>query len=270
MKDFRRDCLDGKPVVGTFGAIPHPVAAEVICGSGIDFLCLDWEHAQMSRETIESLVRAADVRGTPTIVRVPGHAPESVAAALDSGASGVLVPRVSTAAQAFAAVEAARFPPLGKRGVGPGRAAGYGYRIPDYLERANAELVVAVQIETAEGLANAAAIAAVEGVDIVFVGPGDLSVSIDALGPNDAERLGHAIETILAAARAGGKVAGLFCGKPADVGRWVAKGATFFILASDTMFLGLGAAEGVSAARSALAGPQDGLPGAIPDPIVQA
>ncbi len=270
MKNFRRDCLDGKKVVGTFAAIPHPVAAEVICGSGIDFLCLDWEHAQMSRETIEALVRAADVRETPTVVRVPGHAPESVAAALDSGARGVLVPRVSTAAQAFEAVEAARFPPLGKRGVGPGRAAGYGYSIPDYLERANAEVVVAVQIETAEGLAHAAEIAAVDGVDIVFVGPGDLSVSIGALGPDGTERLGRAIEAILAAARAGGKVAGIFCATPADVGRWAAKGATFFILASDTMFLGVGAADGVKAARAALAGPRDELPGPIAGQTFQA
>ena len=83
--------------------------------------------------------------------------------------------------QAQAAVMATRYPPLGERGVGPGRAAGYGYRIPQYLKRANAEIVVAVQVETAEGLANVDQIAATAGVDVVFVGPGDLSVSIDAM-----------------------------------------------------------------------------------------
>ena len=118
------------------------------------------------------------------MVRVPGHGPEAIAAALDSGARGVLVPRVSTAAQAAAGgARPSRYPPLGERGVGPGRAAGYGYRIFEYLAGANAEIVVAVQVETAEGLANVDAIAATEGVDVVFVGPGDLSVSIDAMRP---------------------------------------------------------------------------------------
>ena len=102
--------------------------------------------------------------------------------------SGVLIPRVSTAAQALAAVKASRYPPQGERGVGPGRAAGYGYRIFEYLAGANDEVVVAVQVETAEGLANVDEIAATEGVDVVFVGPGDLSVSIDAMGPAGADK----------------------------------------------------------------------------------
>ena len=164
-------------MVGTFAAIPHPVAVEVVAQSGPDFLCTDWEHAQIGRDTIENLVRAADIHKVPAMVRVPGHAPEAIAAALDSGAAGVLVPRVSTAEQARAVVKASRYPPQGERGVGPGRAASYGYRIFDYLGRANAEILVAVQVETAEGFANAAEIAATDGVDLVFVGPGDLSVS---------------------------------------------------------------------------------------------
>ena len=132
------------------------------------------------------------------MVRVPGHAPEAIAAALDSGAPGILVPRVSTAAQAAAVVKASRYPPLGERGVGPGRATGYGYRIFDYLAEANASIVVAVQVETAEGLANVDKIAATDGVDVVFVGPGDLSVSLDAYRPDGAAKLAKAIEKIIA------------------------------------------------------------------------
>jgi 4-hydroxy-2-oxoheptanedioate aldolase len=111
-----------------------------------------------------------------------------------------------------------------------------------------------VQVETAEGLANAEAIAATEGLDVVFVGPGDLSVSIDAIGPPGAARLSAAIETIISAALKHGKVAGIFCGRPEDVGRWAAKGASFFLLASDTMFLGAGVAAGVASARGSLDG----------------
>lgn len=253
MADFRKRCIAAERLVGTFAAIPHPVAVEVIAQSGLDFICIDWEHAQIARDAIENLVRAADIHEVPAIVRVPGHAPEAIAAVLDSGAAGVLVPRVSTAAQAAAAVTASRYPPLGARGVGPGRAAGYGYRIPEYLAAANAQVLLAVQVETAEGLANVEAIAATDGVDLIFVGPGDLSVSIGAAGPKDSSRLGKAIGTILAAARAHDKAAGIFCAKPEDAARWAAEGASFFLLASDTMFLGAAAAAASSAARKALA-----------------
>jgi 4-hydroxy-2-oxoheptanedioate aldolase len=114
-------------------------------------------------------------------------------------------------------------------------------------------VLVAVQIETAEGLANADAIAATEGVDVVFVGPGDLSVSLGTIRPEHAERLAGAIESIIVAALAKGKAAGIFCARPEDVAKWSAKGASFFMLASDTMFLGAAAAESFRAARSELA-----------------
>ena len=111
---------------------------------------------------------------------------------------------------------------------------------PNIWPCANDEIVVAVQVETAEGLANVDAIAATDGVDMVFVGPGDLSVSIDAIGPAIRRRLSKAIETIIAASLAHDKVAGIFCATPEAAGKWAAKGASFFILASDTMFLGAG------------------------------
>jgi 4-hydroxy-2-oxoheptanedioate aldolase len=249
MSNFRTNCIDKNLLIGTFAAIPHPVAIEVTAASGVDFLCIDWEHSQISRERIEDLIRAADVHRVPAIVRVPGHAPESIASVLDAGAAGVLVPRVSTAAQAKAAVQATRYPPVGERGVGPGRAAAYGYRIPDYLAKANAELVLAVQVETAEGLGNIAEIAAVEGINVIFIGPGDLSVSIDAMGPAGKDKLNAAIESITKAALAAGRAVGIFRPSPDDIGVWSAAGISFFLLASDTMFLGAALADGVTQAR---------------------
>lgn len=254
MTDFRQKCLARTNMIGTFCAIPHPVAVEVTAQAGPDFVCIDWEHAQIGRDQVENLVRAADVQNVPAMVRVPGHRQEDIAAALDSGARGILAPRVSTAVQAEAVVKACRYPPIGERGVGPGRAAGYGYRIFDYLGTANDQLLVAVQVETAEGLANATAIAAVDGVDLVFVGPGDLSVSIGALGPKGADKLGKAIEKIIKATLKAGKAAGIFCGRPEDADRWAKLGASFFILASDTMFLGGGVKAGMDAARDAVGG----------------
>ena len=251
MQGFRAKCTGGDRVVGTFAATPHPVAIEVTAAADVDFICIDWEHAQISRERIEDLVRAADVRGVPAMVRVPGHAPESIAAALDAGAKGVLVPRVSTAEQARAAVQATRYPPVGGRGVGPGRAGDYGYRIADYLAEANETLLLAIQVETAEGLANIEAIAAVEGVDVIFIGPGDLSVSIDAMGLAGAARLNAAIETIAAAALRAGRTVGIFRPSANDVATWAESGIRFFIIASDTMFLGASIAAEMKAARGA-------------------
>lgn len=251
MSSFRQKCIGHERVVGTFAAIPHPVAVEVTAASGLDFLCIDAEHSQIGRELIENLVRASDVHRVPAMVRVPGHAPESIAGALDAGAAGVLVPRVSTAAQAKAAVMATRYPPVGERGVGPGRAAGYGYRIPDYLKSANENIVLAIQIETAEGLANVEEIVAVEGVDVIFIGPGDLSVSIDAMGPDGAKKLDAAIAKITKASRAAGKAVGIFRPTADDIGKWSKAGITFYLLASDTMFLGASLAAGITAARNA-------------------
>ncbi|WP_105384464.1 HpcH/HpaI aldolase family protein [Neorhizobium alkalisoli] len=251
MSSFRKKCIGYERVIGTFAAIPHPVAIEVIAATGLDFLCIDSEHSQIDRELIENLIRAADAHRVPAMVRVPSHAPEWAASALDAGAAGVLVPRVSTAAQAKAAVMATRYPPIGERGVGPGRASAYGYRIPDYLRVANESLVLAIQIETAEGLANVDDIVAVDGVDVIFVGPGDLSVSIDALGPAGAEKLDAAITKIASAARKAGKAVGIFRPSADDVQKWSEAGITFVMLASDTMFLGASLAAGASAARNA-------------------
>lgn len=252
MSHFRKTCIDRRPVVGMFSAIPHPVAIEVSAQAGPDFLCIDWEHSQIGRERIEDLIRAADVHRVPAMVRVPGHAPEAIAAVLDAGAAGVLVPRVSTAEQARAAVAATRYPPLGERGVGPGRAAAYGYRIPDYLGKANDEILLAIQIETAEGLANIGGIAAVEGVDVLFVGPGDLSVSLGAFGPEGKATLDKAIRDIASAGLAAGRAIGLFRPSTDDIAAWSAAGISFFILASDTMFLGAAVAADMARARRSM------------------
>lgn len=251
MSDFRKACLGQKRLIGTFAAIPHPVAIEVVAAAGLDFICIDAEHSQIGRELIENLIRAADVHRVPAMVRVPGHAPESIAGVLDAGAEGVLVPRVSTADHARAAVAATRYPPVGERGVGPGRAAGYGYHIPDYLKSANESLVLAIQIETAEGLANVEEIVAVEGIDVIFIGPGDLSVSINALGPKGAAKLEAAILTITQAAINAGKTVGIFRPSADDMAKWSQAGISFYLLASDTMFLGASLAAGVAAARDA-------------------
>ena len=240
---FRNRVRNGEVTIGTFVAIPHPVAVEVSASAGLDFVCIDWEHSQIDEGRIEDLVRAADVVGTPAIVRMPGHAPEPIASALDAGAAGVLVPRVSSAAEAQAAVSAVRYPPVGMRGAGPGRASRYGYDIAGYIAEANASLVLAIQVETAAAVKNIDEILAVEEIDLVFIGPGDLAVSLGVTGSEGRERLDGAILEVVDACRAAGKAVGMFRPDASDIGRWCEKGVSFFIIASDTMFLGKAIAD---------------------------
>ena len=227
MADFRAKARSGAPLCGTFIATPHPVSAEVTARAGFDFVCIDCEHSQIGRGGIEDLVRACEVGGTAAMIRVPANTPEAVNAALDAGAVGVLVPRVSTAAQARAAVAATRYPPEGERGAGPGRASRYGTDIANYIASANARIVLAVQVETATAVENIEEIARVEGVDVVFIGPGDLAVSLGAFGP-----AGH--EVLMVA----GRTVGIFRPTVDDLAAWRDRGCSFNIVASDTMFLG--------------------------------
>jgi 4-hydroxy-2-oxoheptanedioate aldolase len=237
-------------IVGCFACIPHPVAIEVCAAQGLDVLCIDAEHSQIDRSEIENLVRACEVHGTTAMVRVPGAHPEWIASALDSGARAILVPRVSSADEAAMVVKWGRYAPVGERGAGPGRASRYGYNLGPHLASANEEIILAVQIETKAGLDQLEAIAAVPGIDMLFVGPGDLATSLGATGPQGAAVLDAAVERIGAAARSAGKVAGIFRPSAADVGRWTSAGFSFFLIGSDTWFIGCGLAEMKKVAQS--------------------
>ena len=193
---------------GPFLAVPSPVVTEIACGSFPDFVCIDMEHGAVSPESAENMVRAAAVHRVSALVRVPGVDPVAIGQALDWGAEGILVPRVNTADEARRVVDAAHYPPHGSRGAGPGRMSGYGRAIPEALARAARETVVALQIETVEALDRVAEIAAVPGVDLLFIGPGDLGVGLAASGRSTT--VAEAIDTILTACTAAGRPAGIF------------------------------------------------------------
>ena len=238
----------GGPLVGTFLQSPSAVTAELVGGLDVDFVCVEAEHSAIGRETVHALVAASAFGGTPALVRVASNAPIEIAAALDAGAAGVIVPRVDSAGEAAAAVSAARYPPAGARGVGPGRAAGYGRTIPEYFARANGELAVGVQIESERAVQEAGAIASVEGVDFVFVGPGDLAASMGA--PFGDERVDEKIAAVLAAARAAGRPAGIWAPSAERAAGWLQAGFQLVILGSDLGFL----AEGLAGALAELSG----------------
>src|SRR5262249_34709690 len=153
----------------------------------------------LGRESVQALVGASSAAGTPALVRVADNATVEIAAALDAGAAGLIVPRVDSAAEAAAVVRASRYPPLGARGIGPGRAPGYGRSVPGYFEEANGAVAVGAQIESTAAVADAAQIAQVEGLDFVFVGPGDLAASMGV--PFGDERVAETVRSVLGIAR---------------------------------------------------------------------
>lgn len=209
-----------KAVRGPFIAIPSPMVVEIACASGPDFICIDQEHSTISAQMLENMLRAAALHQIPALVRVPGLDAIAISKALDSGADGVLVPHVSTAEQAREAVRAARFAPDGRRGAGPGRSSAYGRDILMSVERARRETLVAIQLETVEALANLPAILAVPGIDLAFIGPGDLGVSLAAAGQPGQASLAEVIEQILKAAAEAGVPAGIFCMTRAEADAW--------------------------------------------------
>ena len=249
----------GQHVFGCFAAIPHPMSIEICASQGFDTLCIDAEHSQIGRGRLEELVRACDAQGVAAMVRVPGVQQEWIASALDSGANALLVPRVSTREAARAVVDAALYPPRGARGLGAARASGYGYDISGHLAAAG-RVLISVQIETAQGLENVDAIAAVDGIDMLFVGPFDLDMSLRASGNLADTALSDAIARIGESALRHGKAAGTLCVKTGDIGKWSAAGFRSFLTGSSAMFLRAAAAESVQSARAicVTAGPPSG------------
>ncbi len=223
----------GKRLRGVFNGIAAPAIVEMCAYAGFDFLVIDNEHGSAGLETTEHLLRAARASNLPTLVRCLEH---DIARTLDLGAGGLQVPMVNTAQQAAALVQRVKYPlpagggVSGQRGSAfSSRAAGYGaFGGPQHTQRSNDGIALVVMIETPEGVANAAAIAAVQGVDAVFVGPNDLA---HAMGHenrwNDAP-VQAAIERTLKAVAEAGKCPGILALTPADEDKYAAWGARYF------------------------------------------
>lgn len=224
-------------LVGAFCSTPSPMIVEMLGGGGFDFVIVDAEHSQIGRDTLENLVRAGDAADMPVLVRVPTGESHWIASALDCGAAGIVVPRVGTADEARAVVQASRYPPIGQRGFGLSRATGYGLRAQEYLRGANENLLVVVQAESAEAVENIDEIAAVPGIDVIFIGPNDLALSLGCPGRQDDPRLTGAIETILAAGKVHGVHIGILQMDIADIPPSAARGFSFFAATGDILFM---------------------------------
>ena len=204
-----RRCLsEGRPALGPIISFDSPWFVDVAGASGFDFVMLDAEHGPLDAGSIETMVRAAEQAGIAPLVRVPANLPHEILRYLDIGAVGIQVPHVESAAEAKVAADALRYAPRGKRGLaGTTRAAGYGLSmtLPEYTELANREVVCMAMIETAAGVASVDKIVATEGIDLLAIGPSDLSQSMGFRGDRNAPAVQQAIDHMIARAKAHGK-----------------------------------------------------------------
>lgn len=177
--------LAGKPVFGVTMMFPAPQIVEMLGALGFDWILIDCEHGTFSLESVEQMAMAAEVSGLTPLARPLLNSPEAILQVMERGVLGVQIPHVNTAAEAKQAVEAVKYFPLGQRGIAAGtRPAAYGLRFPtaDYIQAANRETLVCIQLEEKQALENLEELLQVEGVDVLFLGPSDLSQSFGVPG----------------------------------------------------------------------------------------
>ncbi|MGH9627416.1 MAG: HpcH/HpaI aldolase family protein [Bryobacteraceae bacterium] len=227
------------PVLGTFCELPCRESVEIATLAGWDYVVIDCEHAPISNAMLPDFVRAAGSRGLPAIIRVPENNAAAIQQALDSGAGGVLIPQVSSLEAAQRAISASRFHPLGSRGLNPFvRAASYSAMpAADFIRQANEEALVILQIESAGGLKDLDAIVSLPGLDIVFIGPYDLSQSLGMPGDVAHERVIEAGAEIIAKSAARGVQAGVFVNSLEAADQWLALGIRFLAYSADIVQL---------------------------------
>jgi len=236
---FKHAIRAGKPQIGLWLGLASAYSAELCAGAGFDWLLVDGEHAPNDIPSILAQLQASQrVGGSEIAVRLPIGETYLVKQALDLGAQTILVPMVETAKQAQDLVRAVRYPPNGVRGVGAALARASAFnRIGDYLHTADAEICLLLQVESRAGVAAIEEIAALDGVDGVFVGPADLAADMGFLGRPDAPEVQAAVENALARIVGAGKAAGILTSNSQLAKRYLELGATFVAVGSDVGLL---------------------------------
>lgn len=230
-----------RPLVGMWACAGSSVVTEICAGSGLDWLLIDMEHAPNTLASVQQQLQVTAAYPITTVVRVPAADAVTIKQVLDLGAQNLLVPMVCTAEQARAAAAAMHYPPRGVRGVGSALARSARWnRVPEYLTQAAAHISLTVQIETAEAVAEADAIAAVDGVDAVFVGPSDLAASMGLIGQQTHPEVIAAVHRTFDAVHAAGKPVGVNAFDPAAARGYLERGADFILVGADVAMLARG------------------------------
>jgi len=245
---LRQRWTAGEAAMGAWLSIPDAFAAEVVARTDFDYVCIDTQHGQIAYSSVPYMLQASNLGSATPVVRVPWNEPGIIGKSLDAGARAVIIPMVNTRAQAEAAVSACRYAPVGARSFGPTRVLRQ--EGPDYFANANSDTAVIPMIETAEAVGNVNDILSVPGVDAIYIGPADLSISLGLdPGNNDGDSVfDEAYETILAACARHGVVPG--CHATPQLGpRRVEQGFQMITVHNDVLGLMRSASEDLAAGR---------------------
>lgn len=235
---FKHAIREGRLQIGLWQALASPYTAEICAGSGYDWLLIDAEHAPNDIPLLVGQLQAIKGTSSHAIIRAPIAETWIVKQLLDIGAQTLLIPMIESREAAERMVRAMRYPPKGVRGVGAALARASAFnRIPDYLQTANDEVCLLLQIESRAGLKALDDIATTEGVDGVFIGPSDLAADMGYLGKPGAPEVQAAVEAAITRIRGHGKAAGILTGDLALAKRYAELGASFVGIGNDVMLL---------------------------------
>lgn len=238
---FRKRLKSGELLIGTVVTLASPEVTDILTQVGFDWLFIDAEHAPLEALEMQRLLEGAGPQ-TPCVIRVAASEEVPIKKALDIGAAGIIAPMVNSAEQARRVVRLAKYAPVGVRGVGLGRAHGYGLRFGAYVEQANEQTAVIVQAEHADAVEHIETIVKVAGVDAVLVGPYDLSASLGRMGQVGHPEVIAAIERVTEACQAAGVPLGIFGVSHEAVETYIERGYTLIAAGVDAMLLGQAAA----------------------------
>jgi len=255
---IKKTLEEGRVSVGSWMSMAHVSIAEILATAGYDWVVIETEHTAIDVSEVLHLIAAIEGRGCIPLVRLAWNDPIQAKAVMDSGAAGVLVPMVNSRADAELAVKSVKYPPMGYRGVGLARAQGYGPGFDAYVEGANRDSLLMVQIEHIDAVNNIEEILSVPGIDGTFIGPYDLSMSMGLPGELDHPEMVAAKRTVLDATKAHGLTAGIHLVHPDlaldELGHCIELGYQFIALGTDILFLGDSCRELHNAARRQVEG----------------
>lgn len=244
MKNLKKRLNAGETLIGCWSSLGSPMTSEIIGLSGFDWVLIDLEHGAGVEKDALSQMQALEHTPAASIIRVESSQEKRISRVLDMGAEGVMCPRVNSAREAESVAKALRYPPEGNRGVAKMvRATRFGQNFKDYYDNVKENLLGIVQIETMESLKNLDAIASVEGVDVLFIGPSDLSMELGIFGQFDAPVFVKALQNITSAAEKAGKATGILLSDPSDLPKYHDMGIRLIACGSDAGFVAKGARE---------------------------
>ena len=216
--------------IGTFLGVSTPSIVEIMGYTGLDFVVIDTEHGPYDAMPVGDLIRAADAKGLSPLVRVADVTHKEIQRAADSGAEGIIIPCLSKIDDFKKAVDLCKYAPLGNRGFIKARGSGFGNEpwatgtLEDYMQSSNEKVLLLPQCETGEALADIEAIAAIDGIDGIFIGPFDLSISMGIPGQFDAPVFRQAIDRVLTACKNAGKLCMIFTSSAAEAKACISRG----------------------------------------------